>query len=152
MLHPTIRRKRAPNIWEDMFNVRNEFDRLLRRRDDAEVTSAWCPVVDVSDSQDAVVLQAELPGVAPEQVDVSVENSVLTISGEKKHVHEEGKDGSEYHLVERRYGRFERSFSLPRTVDSEKVDATVTNGVLTVTLPKVEAAKPRKIAVKVSAN
>ena len=152
MLYPTLWRRRAPNLWDEMFNMRNEFDRILNRRDDAEVTSAWCPVVDVAESEEALVLQAELPGITPEQVDVSVESGVLTISGEKKHEREEGEEGSEYHLLERRYGRFERSFSLPRTVDPEKVDATFSNGVLTVTLPKVEAAKPRKIAVKVSAN
>jgi len=152
MLYPTLWRRRAPNLWDEMFNMRNEFDRILGRRDDAEVTSAWCPVVDVSESEEALVLNAELPGITPEQVDVSVESGVLTISGEKKHEREEGKEGSEYHLLERRYGRFERSFSLPRTVDPEKVDATFSNGMLTVTLPKVEAAKPRKIAVKVSAN
>ena len=151
MLYPTIWRRRGPNLWDEMFNMRSELGRLLGSSE-AEVTSAWCPVVDVAETQDELRLQAELPGLAPEQVDVSVESGVLTISGEKEQEVEEGKQGSEYHVIERRYGRFERSFSLPRTVDPGKVDATFANGVLTVTLPKVEAAKSRKIAVKVSAN
>jgi HSP20 family protein len=151
MLYPTIWRKRAPSLWDEMFNIRNDFDQLLGRND-AEVTSAWCPVVDVRETEDELALQAELPGLTPEQVNVSVQNGVLTISGEKQQEREEGKDGSEFHLVERRYGRFERSFSLPRSVDAEKVKAEFANGVLIVSLPKAEAAKPRKIEVKVSEN
>ena len=103
-------------------------------------------------SSDELTLQAELPGLAAEDVGVGVENGVLSISGEKKQEVEEEKDGSDYHLVERRYGRFERSFTLPRSVDAGKVKAEFANGVLTVTLPKAEAAKPRRIEVQVSKN
>jgi len=152
MLYPTLWRGRAPNVWDEMFNIRNEFDRLLGRRGESETTSAWCPVVDVRESKDELALQAELPGIRSEDVNVSVENGVLTISGEKKHEIEEGQESSDYHLVERRYGRFERSFSLPRSVDAERVKAEFANGVLTVTLPKAEAAKPRRIEVKVNKN
>jgi len=149
MLYPTIWRRQAPSLWDDIFNIRNEFDRLLGQTE-TQVGSAWVPVVDVRETKDELTLQAELPGLTIEDVDVSVEHGVLSITGEKRQEVEEGKEGSEYHLVERRYGRFERRFSLPRSVDAEKVRAEFADGVLQVTLPKVEAAKPRKIEVKVS--
>ncbi|NIN13418.1 MAG: Hsp20 family protein [Gemmatimonadales bacterium] len=149
MLYPTIWRRRVPSILDEVLNMRNEFDRLLGRAD-TDVAGAWGPVVDVRETKDELVIQAELPGLAAEDVDVSVEGGVLTISGEKKQEVEEGKEGSNYHLVERRYGRFERSFSLPRSVDPEKVAAEFDNGVLMITLPKAEAAKPRRIEVKAS--
>jgi HSP20 family protein len=148
MLYPTIWRTRAPNLWDQMFNIRSG----LGLRGDTEVTGAWYPVVDVREATDELVLQAELPGLRSEDVSVGVENGVLTISGEKKQQTEEGQEGSDYHLVERRYGRFERSFTLPRSVDAQKVQAEFANGVLTVTLPKAEAAKPRRIEVQVSKN
>jgi HSP20 family protein len=151
MLYPTIWRRRAPSLWDEMFNIRNDFDRLLGRSD-ADIGGTWSPVVDVRETADELILSAELPGLVPEQVDVSVQNGVLTISGEKQQEVEEGAEGTDYHLVERRYGRFERSFSLPRSVDPEKVNAEFSNGVLRVSLPKAETAKPRKIAVKVNAK
>lgn len=149
MLYPTLWRTQSPNIWDELSSMRSEVDRLFGRRD-AGVTTAWYPVVDVHETADELVLHAELPGMAPEDVDVSVENGVLTISGEKKQEFAQGEEEADYHLVERRYGRFERRFSLPRTVDAEKVDAEFSNGVLTVSLPKSEKAKPRKIEIKES--
>ena len=98
------------------------------------------------------MLQAELPGLTSEDVELSVENGVLTISGEKKQEREEGEEGTDYHLVERRYGRFERRFSVPRSVLPEKVKADFANGTLNITLPKAEAAKPRRIPIKTSAK
>jgi HSP20 family protein len=149
MLYPATQRNRTPSLWDEMFTIRNEFDRLLGRPDTG-MTGPWCPVVDVHETEDALVMQAELPGIDPKDVDVSVENGVLTISGEKKQETEEGKEGAEYHIVERRYGRFERRFSLPRSVDATKVAADFSHGVLSVTMPKAETAKPRKIEVKVT--
>jgi HSP20 family protein len=148
MMYPTIWRREAPSLWDDTFNLRHEFDRLLGRTD-TNVSAGWCPVVDVRESEDGLVLHAELPGLKPQDVDVSVENGVLSISGQKRQETEEGNENSEYHLVERRYGRFERRFTLPRTIEAEKVNAEFADGVLTVTLPKAEAAKPRRIEVKV---
>jgi HSP20 family protein len=107
-------------------------------------------VVDVRETADALLVQAELPGLGVDDVDVRVENGTLTISGEKRQEIEEGKDDSGYRLVERCYGRFERSFTLPLGVDAEQVKAEFANGVLTVTLPKAEEAKPRRIEVKVT--
>ncbi len=111
--------------------------------------TAWVPPVDIFQSGDhELVLKAELPDMAREDIDITVENSVLTIKGEKRlgDVKEE-----QFHHVERRYGAFSRSFSLPPTVDSGKVGAEYKNGVLTVRLPLREEAKPRSIKVEVAA-
>jgi len=147
MLYPTLWTRQAPNVWDEIFNIRNEFDRLLGRSE-TQVTSGWLPVVDVRETKNEVMLQAELPGIMPEDVDVSVENGVLSISGEKKAEVREGEEGGDFHLVERRYGRFERRFTLPRSVDAEKVSADFENGILTIMLPKAEKAKPRRIQVQ----
>ena len=134
-----------------MFNVRNEANRVLGRSE-TPVDAGWCPVVDVREAKDELVLQAELPGLAADDVEFGVKDGVLTISGEKKQQTEEGEEGTEYHLVERRYGRFERRFSLPRSVDPSNVKAEFSNGMLNVTLPKAEGAKARRIEIKTSAK
>jgi HSP20 family protein len=106
---------------------------------------AWMPSVDVAESDDELVIAAELPGLAAEDVNVRVENGVLTISGEKREAREtkekNGKDKRRFHVFERYYGAFTRTFSLPRAVNAEKVTAAFANGVLTVTLPKLAEAK-----------
>jgi len=110
----------------------------------------WVPPVDVFQTgEHELVLKAELPDMSREDIDVSVENFVLTIKGEKK-LSTDVKD-DQYHHIERRYGAFSRSFSVPRTVDSSKVAADYRNGVLTVRLPLREEAKPRQIKVDVAA-
>ncbi len=107
----------------------------------------WAPLLDVDETDDEIRVSAEIPGIDPKEFDISVTGNVLTISGEKKVERKEDEKEGDYRLYERRYGRFERSFVLPRHVDQEHVDARLQDGVLTVTLPKVEAAKPRKIAI-----
>ena len=119
---------------------------------DFGVTSAstWVPPVDIYQADEhALVLKAEVPDMSREDIDITVENSVLTIKGDKKF----GTDIKEeqFHHVERRYGTFSRSFSLPQTVDAGKVSAEYRNGVLTVRLPLREEAKPRQIKVDVAA-
>ncbi|HUC78504.1 MAG TPA: Hsp20/alpha crystallin family protein [Vicinamibacterales bacterium] len=112
--------------------------------------SAWMPPVDIYQSGDhEVVLKAELPDMSREDVDVNIENFVLTIKGEKKLASDVKDD--QFHHVERRYGKFSRSFSLPQTVDSGKVVAEYKNGVLTVRLPLREEAKPRQVKIDVAA-
>jgi HSP20 family protein len=112
--------------------------------------ATWVPPVDVFQTgEHELVLKAELPDMTREDIDVTVENFVLTIKGEKKLV-ADVKD-EQFHHIERRYGAFSRSFSLPRTVDSSKVAAENKNGVLTVRLPLREEAKPRQIKVDVAA-
>jgi HSP20 family protein len=110
----------------------------------------WVPPVDIYQSGDQeLVLSAELPDMSRENIDITVENFVLTIKGEKKFAGEVKEE--QFHHVERRYGTFSRSFSLPQTVDAGKVSAEYKNGVLTVRLPLREEAKPRQIKVDVAA-
>ena len=112
--------------------------------------STWMPPVDIFQTGDhELVLKAELPDMSREDIDITVENFVLTVKGEKKLSHEVKEE--QYHHVERRYGTFSRSFSLPQTVDSNRVAAEYKNGVLTVRLPLREEAKPRTIKVDVAA-
>jgi HSP20 family protein len=119
----------------------------LHREEDGSLFGHWMPPVDVIEEQETIRLVAELPGVKPEDVKISLENNVLTLQGEKKK-EEEGEDGKGYRF-ERTYGMFERSFTLPATIDANKIVAKFDAGLLTVLLPKVEAAKPRQITVKI---
>jgi HSP20 family protein len=110
----------------------------------------WVPAVDIYQTGDhEVVLKAELPDMSREDIDISVENATLTIRGEKKFASDVKEES--FHRIERRYGTFSRSFSLPQTVDTAKVGAEYRNGVLTVRLPLREEAKPRQIKVNVAA-
>ena len=113
----------------------------------------WMPPVDIYQNGDhEVVLKAEIPGMNREELDITVENFVLTIKGEKKFsAGNEAVREEQFHHVERRYGSFSRSFSLPQTVDAGKVAAEYKDGVLTVRLPLREEAKPRQIKVDVAA-
>jgi len=112
--------------------------------------NAWMPAVDIYQTSDhELVLKAELPDMSREAIDITVENFILTIKGEKK-VADDVKD-DQYHHIERRYGSFSRSFSLPQAVDSNRVSADYKNGILTVRLPLREEAKPRSIKVDVAA-
>jgi HSP20 family protein len=117
--------------------------------ENGSVTSAWVPAVDITENKEVVRITTELPGVRPEDVKLSVENSILTIRGEKRSTHEEKTD--RMHRYERQYGSFERTFSLPSTVDVERIEARYDNGILTVELPKVEKAKPKQIEIKAQA-
>lgn len=106
---------------------------------------AWSPSVDIFENKDSLVLEAELPGMKREDIELSIENNVITISGSR---HFEKKDeGDNYHRVERSYGSFTRSFTLPQTVTSENVTAEFKNGVLRVNLPKREETKARRIRI-----
>ncbi len=113
-----------------------------------ETTGAWMPVVDIFEEANALRIVAEIPGVKPEAIKISVENNVLTIQGTKEQVAEEKAE--KVHRYERTYGAFERSFTLPATVDPEHIKATYVAGVLTLMLPKVEKAKPRQIKIEVT--
>ncbi len=112
--------------------------------------NTWVPPVDIYQTSDhELVLKAELPDLSREEIDITVENFVLTLKGEKKLAPEVKEE--QFHHIERSYGSFSRSFSLPRTVDATKVAADYKNGVLTVRLPLREEAKPRQIKVEVAA-
>jgi len=112
------------------------------------VASAWLPNCDVREDKDFLTITLDLPGVKPEDVKLSLENNLLTIRGERRQEAEQ-KD-ARYHRYERSYGAFERSFTLPSTVDPERIQATTDHGVLTIQLPKIERARPREIPVKTS--
>lgn len=107
---------------------------------------AWTPAVDVKETQDEIQFHVELPGLKKEDVEITIENQVLTIAGERK-FEKETKDEN-YHRLERSYGTFSRSFTLPTGVRSEQIVAKFENGVLTLNLPKQEESKPRKIAIR----
>lgn len=114
------------------------------------ITSAWVPAVDVFEDKESVKIVAELPGVTAENVKLSIESNVLTIRGEKK---QEAEENSErVHRYERTFGSFERAFALPNSIDADKIDAKYADGVLTVTIPKAEKARPREIPVKLTAT
>jgi HSP20 family protein len=107
---------------------------------------AWAPPVDIFERQDHLVIRAEIPGVEMEDMDIRIENGVLTLHGERKQETEVQEQNA--YRMERIYGMFTRSFSLPTTVDAAKVTATYKDGVLEVTVPKIETAKPKKVEIK----
>lgn len=109
--------------------------------------AVWAPRVDVHETDNEILLDVELPGIEKNDVKVEVKDGVLTISGERKLERKVKEDG--YQSVERRYGKFERSFGLGETVNAEKITASSKNGIMTITLPKVEKVKPREITVEV---
>jgi HSP20 family protein len=110
-----------------------------------ENTTGWWPQLDLSETDKDVLIKAELPGIDPKEVDISINGNQLSIRGEKKLEHEEKK--SNYHYVERQYGSFSRSVNLPCAVLQDKVDANYKDGVLTITLPKDAAHQPKRITV-----
>jgi HSP20 family protein len=123
----------------------------LSRRFDDDVTArgAWVPPVDIYENdQHELVLKAELPDLKREDIDIRVENNALTLSGQKKA--EEEVNDDRYHRIERTYGHFSRTFSLPNTVDTGKIAAEYKNGVLTVRLPQREDARPKQIQVQIN--
>ena len=132
------------------------FDESFRSRagagagqdDDWALGGAWAPAVDIYEHDGNIVLKAEIPGIDPKEVDVRVENNVLTLRGERKIDNEIKRES--YHRVERAYGTFSRSFTLPNVVDTEKIKAEYRDGVLRVTLPKREEAKPKQISINVT--
>ena len=107
---------------------------------------AWAPPVDIFEKHDCLVIRAEIPGVQKEDMDVRIENGVLTLHGERKQDTEVREENA--HRLERVYGMFTRSFSLPTMVDAAKVTATYKDGVLEVSVPKVETAKPKQVEIK----
>jgi HSP20 family protein len=137
--------------FRDIRTLQDEMNRLFsgtfsRGSQDEVLRGAWSPSVDIFENKNEIVLEAELPGMKAEDVNISIENNVLTLHGERRF---EKKDESDnFHRVERAYGSFSRSFTLPPTVSSENANAQFENGVLRLTLAKREEAKPRRIEIK----
>jgi HSP20 family protein len=144
-------------IYTEVSTLQGRLNRLLdeafrgwpqgAQDDGGSLVGQWVPPVDVFEDKDAVQIIAELPGVKPEDVKISLENNVLTVRGEKRQTAEGNTD--RVHRYERYYGVFERAFTVPSTVDADHIKAGYDLGVLTVRLPKIERAKPRQIEVKV---
>jgi HSP20 family protein len=138
--------------WEPFRDLARLQDEVSRMFDDRTFRSSesvgWTPAVDIYEDEDSVSLRFELAGVEPKDVDVRFENGVLTVKGERKLEKQDKREN--YHRVERSYGTFTRSFSLPGTLDPERIKAEAKNGVLEITLPKKAEAKPRAIQVKVT--
>ncbi len=130
-------------------DIETQFSRLFGElnRDYDAFDRVWSPTVDLKESADAYMLEADLPGLKKEAIDLTVVDNVVTIKGTRKHEAETKEKG--YHRVERRYGAFERSFEIPGGFDAEKINARYEDGVLHVTLPKREETKPKQIEVKV---
>ena len=132
-------------------NMQREIDRIFDRvrtgaRSD-EQSSFWIPAVDIIEREKDYFVKVELPGVSKDDVKITAKNDVLTVRGEKKMELEKKEDN--FHRIERSYGTFQRSFTLPSSVISDKIEASYDNGILTITLPKIEETKPKEIEVKV---
>ena len=134
--------------WPDCRHPFRMFeDTVARLLSEPRSQRPWTPAVDIFETENELVLKADLPEVDMKDIDISVENGTLTLKGERKFEQEE--KGKGYHRIERSYGSFARYFSLPDTVEADKVSADYKAGVLTVTLPKKEIAKPRTVKVQV---
>ena len=129
--------------FRDLRTMEDEFDRLMGR---AFSRDTWMPALDVRESEDRFEVKIDLPGLDPEDVNVTFEDGMLTISGKRQFETEE--TGETWHRVERGFGTFARSIRLPQTADPEKIEAAFDRGVLSVTVPKSEQAKPKTIQVQ----
>jgi HSP20 family protein len=136
----------------DLLSIRDEMNRLFNDflgraegQEGAWLTGVWAPPVDIRETDDAVILKAELPGFSKDDVHIELHNNRLTLRGERKHEAEVKEE--QYHRRERAYGSFQRAFLLPATIDQEQVTASFKNGILELRLPKSETAKPKRIAI-----
>jgi HSP20 family protein len=140
--------------FRDLLSLQERMNRLFNEsyrsqqssEDDWALGGTWAPAVDIYEQDNNIVIKAELPGVDPKDVDIRLDNNVLTIQGERKFDNEVKKES--YHRVERSYGAFTRSFTLPNTVDPNSIKAEFKEGVLRITLPKREEAKPKQIQIQ----
>jgi HSP20 family protein len=134
------------NPWDIISQMNEILDSSSRNGDRSNMsTSRWAPAVDIREEKDHYIIEADLPGVDKENIEIFMDNGCLSIKGERK---EENKsEGSNYSRVERIYGRFHRQFSLPDTADNENINAAYENGVLKISIPKKEAAKPKRISI-----
>jgi HSP20 family protein len=140
--------------FRELVSLQDRLNRLFNEsyrpqgEDDWALGGTWAPAVDIYEHENNIVIKAELPGVDPKDVDIRLDNNVLTVQGERKLDNEVKKEN--YHRVERSYGAFTRSFTLPTTVNPSGIKAEYKDGVLRVTLPKREEAKPKQIQISVA--
>jgi HSP20 family protein len=141
------------NVWSNFAGLRNEIDRLFEApltelARTSQLLSGSAPALDVYEDKDSFVVKAELPGLKKEDIEVSLHDGTLSISGERKSEEKSGK--AEFYRSERFFGRFQRTVTLPAPVAADKITGSYKDGVLTVTLPKAEEAKPKQINVQVN--
>lgn len=140
------------NPFRELRTMQDQMNRMLdmawnREFGEELKEGVWQPPVDIYEDETSVVIKAEIPDVEQKDIDIKIENNTLTIRGERKHTSEVKKEN--YHRVERYFGQFQRSFSLPQSIDQEHVQAACDKGILTISLPKKEETKPKQISVKV---
>jgi len=135
-------------VWREMDRLQREMERMFDSNNGHLRPAPGYPAMNVLSSQDGLAITAEVPGIDPDDIDISVVGETLTLSGERQP--EELPESVQYHRQERGYGKFTRSIQLPYAVDTSKVEATFKNGVVHISLPRAEADKPRKITVTVA--
>lgn len=142
-------------MFRDLMTFQDRMNRLFEQNlpktkyeDQGLFEGAWAPAVDIHETDQAIVLKADLPGVNPSEVDIRVEDNTLFLKGERK-MEKETKEEN-YHRIERSYGSFSRTFILPRTVSAEKISADYKNGVLNITMLKKEESKPKQIHININ--
>ncbi|MBV8812028.1 MAG: Hsp20/alpha crystallin family protein [Acidobacteriaceae bacterium] len=148
---PMIKYNPFQSELEDFPTGLRLFQDSLSRLLSEPASRPWTPAVDIYETENELVMKADIPDVDPKNVGIQLENGTLTLKGERKFENEQ-RNGKGFHRIERSYGTFVRAFSLPDTVDGDKVKADYKNGVLTITLPKKEVAKPKTINVEISNN
>jgi HSP20 family protein len=133
--------------YRELSSLADRFNRAVgsRERDEEMGLGAWIPPVDIAEDKDKITVTAELPGFKEDEVEIQMEGNILTIRGERKF--EQEKEGKNYHRVERAYGQFVRTFSLPANVDRENIRARFKNGLLEIEMPKREDARPKQIKI-----
>ena len=131
--------------FRDISTLRDEVDRVFSRTFGERLTRSWTPALDVYEDRDRIVLSVELPGLTADDIELEIDDNVLTISGERAFA--EAAEEGRYHRVERAYGRFTRSVTLPKGVTTADITADVKDGVLVVAVPKADEVKPRRITV-----
>jgi HSP20 family protein len=141
--------------FKDLVTLQDRMNRLfdesvrnVRPGDEALSSAIWSPAVDIYETEDQVVVKAELPEVNQKEIDVQIENNTLTIRGERKFNKETKKEN--FHRIERAYGSFSRSFTLPSTIDQEAIHADYKDGILKISMPKREETKPKQIKVAIT--
>ncbi len=136
------------NPWRELDHLTSRLGQLFNEDMPTPANGGnWLPAVNVEESGDELVLTAEVPGMNRDDIELELENNVLSIRGEKSEERKEGEEGKRYHLWERRHGSFQRSFTLPRSVRPEDIAAEYRDGILTVRMPKAAEAKTRKIEI-----
>jgi HSP20 family protein len=135
--------------FDPLANIRVFEDAFTRLFNEPQTNRPWTPSVDIYETENELVVKADLPDVDLKDIDVRVENQTLTIAGERKFEKQDSAKG--YHRIERSYGNFTRSFAVPNSFDTDKIAASFKNGVLSVSLPKKDAAKPRQIKIEANA-